>query len=467
MANGIQGTEAAFLRLQKPDNQISTGLQYWGGLKAQRGAEDRARQEREGVRKNKEIGDWEGKWSLKEGDFANQYTGFNNYDDVARDFSTHAIDKYVKYQREARQALESGDLMKKRELEGKLMKVKNSFKEFSKGQKAYGELNTKYVEGAQNGSISGVDAGSWEAVMEASAVNFNVAARLDDNDNLLYTGIADFQDGQRKPFEVSNADLINGNFAPIQKQQLSGDKGVVDNILKTLGKRTTDRTTGFTTTTYQTFDGLRQKAAKDQIMALTQSDDFIADILNQMNGSTKRTGFNSEDIKSVEDQLYSWVQAGYSEEISTDFDSSRATESRKSREKKPTSINIQIKTSTAGIPITAENAGVTSYHYSIGAPITLGVGDKSFRINSLSYSPTTGQIAYEGEKLIKPKGTLRDKDPTPVWTKVSEGGFNQSQLNNFARAAGFNNASELKEELDKKNPQASQAAPSGGILDNL
>ena len=50
---------SAFIRLQKPDNEISQGLQFWGNQMNDLGREYRDRNEREKIRRDKELSDWE------------------------------------------------------------------------------------------------------------------------------------------------------------------------------------------------------------------------------------------------------------------------------------------------------------------------------------------------------------------------------------------------------------------------
>ena len=89
------GGEAAYLRLQKPDNNLSQTLQFWGGIAARRGEEDRARDERQEAVKKQELREWENKYGLKEADFQNKYTGFGSYDDMNRDYARFTTDRYL------------------------------------------------------------------------------------------------------------------------------------------------------------------------------------------------------------------------------------------------------------------------------------------------------------------------------------------------------------------------------------
>ena len=50
---------SAYIRLQKPDNEISQGLQFWGNQMNDLGREYRDRNEREKVRRDTELANWE------------------------------------------------------------------------------------------------------------------------------------------------------------------------------------------------------------------------------------------------------------------------------------------------------------------------------------------------------------------------------------------------------------------------
>lgn len=321
---------AAYLQLKPFNDGINQGLQYWGGIAARRGEEERARAEREGIRRKKEISDWETKYNLKEGDFLNQHTGFDSYDATLQDFSKHTMDKYVEYNRMARQALENGDLKTKSDYEMKMMKLKNGFKEVTKGQEAFAELNKKYLQMVQDRKMSGVDAENWEKVMEAVNRDNNLAMRWTEDDKLVYTGLKTLSDGTQEPYEVAHVDLINGNFRPYERQQLSGDGGIIDNILHNLGKKTTDKITGLTKTTSQVWDDVRQKAALGHIDSLLESDEVMADLYYQMiNGkSKKRNGFSNEEKNTVRKELLELVRGGYDETEKKTFESGRAANER-------------------------------------------------------------------------------------------------------------------------------------------
>lgn len=326
MAKGNTSGGYAYTRLGRLDNGISQSLQYWGGLAAQRGVEDRARQEREGIRKQKERVDWEEKWNMKEKDFLNTVTGFDTYDDIARDGTNYIMDKYIDYNRLAKEALDNGNLKAKNEYEMKMMKLKSSFGNVKNFQDHFAKLNADYVKMANEGKVSGVDK-EWENIMQSIIMKKNVSFRTDKDDNLVYLGFYEGEDGEQIPFEIKQSDMINGTFRPYQKQQIAGKGGLIDGILHTLGKMKKDEITGYTITTNQIWDKERETATNIQIDSMLESDEVMADLYYQITDgkSTKRKDFTNKERELVKTKMFDLVRAGYDEEIKYDYDSKRAS----------------------------------------------------------------------------------------------------------------------------------------------
>jgi hypothetical protein len=311
--------------------------------------------------------------------------------------------------------------------------------------------------------------------MEATALKYNYAVRLDDQDNLVYTGIADFPDGSRKPFTVANADLINGNFAPYDKQQLTGDKGIVDSILHTLGKREVSSVSGFSTFTSQQFGPQQQQSARAQIQTYMTSDAFVADVLNQKKGSVKRTGFTDQERKEAEDFIYKMVEAGYDTKYAEKRDFSAENAAQKDSGGLAT---IELKTETkSGKPLDVsgpkeEGQDQIMYNFTLGNPVNLGVGDKTRMINSIQMGPDGG-IQFSGQIKVGYREQI-DEDTefifrAPVYESFTGGAANESEINDLSRRLlnpntneAFKNANELYQFLRTKSGMGSQA-----ILDDI
>lgn len=326
------GGAAAYQQLQVPKDGISQAMQFWGAQGAKKQADKKLADEREGVRKKKEIADWETKFNLKEGDFKNKYTGFKSFDDMNTDFSMYATDQYVDLQRKAKEALLNGDLQGKNKLEGELIRLKNAFGEAAKSQEFFANKFSDYQKAAQEGRVSGASQ-DFEDIVQEAMVNKNVALRMVDG-NLVYTGMKDGKDGTREPFIIPYQDLMDGSFSYYEKQQLRGEGGIVDNILNDLGTITREGANGYFNITTQAWDdqkedGIHSQSTSSAIDALLGSDEIMGDLLHQYTGESKMFGFTDEEKKQVKDKLTTEVRAGYSEKFGKKFNTGKyAADSR-------------------------------------------------------------------------------------------------------------------------------------------
>ena len=246
------GGGSAYIRLQVPDDGLNQSIQYWGAQHAStlRGLQD----DKENRRKEKEkkLQDWEDKYGLKAGDFQNKYTGFKTFDDMNTDFSMHITDQYVEKQKQAREALASGDLITKRKLEGEMVQLKNMFGEASKSQEYFSELYEKYKDAASKGLVSGASK-DFEDIVQEAIQNKNIALRVVDG-NLVYTGLKEGEDGIKEPFTVPYQDLMDSSFSWIEKQKIAGKGGLVDGVLENLGTISKDTQDGYYMITTQEWD---------------------------------------------------------------------------------------------------------------------------------------------------------------------------------------------------------------------
>lgn len=334
------GGGSAYIRLEKPDNAISQGLQYWGGLKAKDNAAKKLADEREGIRKKKEVKDWENKYNLKSGDFKNKYTGFKSFDDMNTDFSMYATDQYVQLQRQAREALESGDIKKKSALEGEMIRMKNMFDEVSKSQDFFGTKFGDYQKAVQEGRVSGASK-EYEDIVQEAILNKNLAIRIDEAGNLVYTGLKNGEDGSQEPFNIPFQDMMDGSFSWFEKQQISGKGGLVDNVLNDLGTITKESTNGYYKLSEQAWDdAIHGEASGKAIDAMLGNDEVMGDLLYQFTNESSPNGkvskmrdFTEEERKLVKDNLQQQIRAGYSEKFGKDFNSGKYSADTRPRPK--------------------------------------------------------------------------------------------------------------------------------------
>lgn len=318
------GGGAAYQKLQVPADGISQAMQFWGGREAENQAAKKLADEREGIRKKKEISDWEATYNLKEGDFKNKYTGFKSFDDMNTDFSMYATNEYVNLQRQAKEALSNGNLSEKTRIEGEMIRLKNAFGEAAKSQEFFGQKFADYKDAVSKGKVSGASK-DFEDIVQEAIMNKNVALRMVDG-NLVYTGMKEGKDGTREPFTVPYQDLMDGSFSYYQKQQISGEGGIVDNVLNDLGTITKQGQNGYYQITTQAWDeSIHGKSVDDAIEAMLGNDEVMGDVLFQFSqGKTsKMFGFDDKDYDLVKPKLKEMIRAGYSEKFGSEFNNSK------------------------------------------------------------------------------------------------------------------------------------------------
>lgn len=314
------GGGAGYVRLQTPESGISQATQFWGAQEAKRVGDKKLADERQGVRDDEALKNWEDTYNVKAGDFESKYTGFKSFDDMATDFSLDTTSQYVEMQRQAKEAMLSGNTAEKSRLQGEMIKIKGAFKEASKSQPALAALMTAFQKAAGEGKVSGASK-DFEDTMMAGFQDMNMALRYKDG-QLVYTGRT--KDG--KIMIIPQQDIMDGSFTWIEKQDLNGEKGIIKNLVKNLGTITKDSYSGYTKTTSQVWDEkLHGKAADLAIDALVGTDDVMADLLYQVTKGkeVKRKGFTDKDYETVKNSLKDQVKGGYTESVKKDFESGK------------------------------------------------------------------------------------------------------------------------------------------------
>lgn len=316
----MAGGGSAYVRLQKPDDNISQSLQYWGGQNAELGKEFRDRNEKERLRLLDEQKQWEKDYGYNYDDFKAEVTGFDTYDQIQTDYTRQATDKYIDLYREADELRKSGKLKEAEDVKLKMLKLKGSFKQLTEANTHLAEINKNYTDMVNKGLVSGVDADNWEAQMESILKDKNFKLTLDENSSPVIIGIQKNTDGTEKPFSVKYSQIVDGSWRPYQKQNLLGDKGIVTNIVKNLGSYSERKQDGLFTIDSTLWNDRVKEGALSQINLLLGDDETMADLLNQATGSKKKSGFTDEDRKTVRDSLLKMVEGSYKETYKKEYD---------------------------------------------------------------------------------------------------------------------------------------------------
>lgn len=383
---------AAFIRLQTPDNSIGQALQFWGAQDAKRVEGDKLAEERAGIRKSKEVADWEESTNLKAETFKNKYTGFKSADDMYTDFSLYSTDEYVKAQRAAKDSMLRGDARGKAEAEGRMMVLKNNFSEVAKAQPRLAQISEEYRKAAQEGKVSAASK-EFEDIMKAGTVDHNLAIR-EVNGVLSYTGLTD----EGKPVVVPYQDIFDGSFGYIEKQIIDGKEGLVEGVANTLGTITKEGYSGYSENSSQVWDDkIHGDATRKAVDAMMGTDDVMADLLAQVSKGKiiKRKDFNEEDYKLVKDNLEARIKASYSEKVSSKFNNAKYNadlDARIARER----MAAEERAARKPKPKSAEETEYGARRFNIGE---VTKGDTSF-FNTGDFKWGGQDYVSQGAKLI-------------------------------------------------------------------
>jgi hypothetical protein len=317
-----QGGGAAYQRLTTPDDGLSRSLQYWGGLYNQQAQQNREREDKEKIRKQKEVSDWEEKNQVNYDDFKQTITGYNTYDDVGRSYAQKAMDAYVEQYNKAEEAMKNGKTKEMQSYRNNMLKIKGTFGQIKDMNVALSKRNAEYEDLVAKGKMSGVDKDTWEA-QNYALLGKNMDIGLDQNFNPVVKGITNLDDpnGQESPFEIPYNQMVNGNWRAYQRQELVGKDGLIPTVLGTIGTyEEVKRKNGNIITSNLWTDNMTQ-ATKSLINPMVKSDEVMADLTNQFDPSSKkRTGFTDEERNAMTDKLSGMVQDSFKEKYKEEWD---------------------------------------------------------------------------------------------------------------------------------------------------
>lgn len=313
---------AAYQRLQRIDNQISQNA----NAAADRAAANMRQKRALNAQKAKDDEAARGKaydeTNMPDDAFKTTITGFDSRDDVARSFATKATEGYTNAGRLAREAYDKGDQTEYRRQLDNQKKILSQFKNFTNNEGHLAELNKQWVTMGKEGKISPVD-DRWEQFMEAQA-RHDFEYKLDENNNPYVQMLMKDDEGNERVERIKVSDLVNGNYRPYEKVEVTGKGGLVDEMLVGFGKRKYDSETGGMIVTDQVWDNKNQKALDAKIETLVGDKRTMSSLLYQASGGTiKKMGdtdrngendaYTPEDEAMVSEWLTKQVLGQYDE----------------------------------------------------------------------------------------------------------------------------------------------------------
>lgn len=316
---------AAYKQLTKVGDYISPNINAGADRIARQGMRQKQLNADAKARADKRLDEALGGIQVDTEALQSKATGFETRDDVARDYAYTATQRSMEYAELAREAAQNGDWVAMNNYKGKMKRIEGDFKNTVNDEKLLGEIFTGYRDKYQSGEI---DDDEWLDFAE-SMEKFNYEIKLDENDNKVITAIELDDEGQPVMDAEGNpkvmtkkwADVVNQRDRPFEVVRLEdkeGKKGLIGDMLSTMGKRKYDEETGQYITTTQTWDDEAERQFTAKVKGLQSNDRTMYSLLKQASGGeiTKKKDFTDSDKQLVEDFLRFQVKGGYDTEES-------------------------------------------------------------------------------------------------------------------------------------------------------
>ena len=327
MANVTAG--AAYKELEKVGDYISPNINAAADRLAKQGMQQKQLNADAKVATDKRLDEAYAGITVNTDALQAKATGFTNRDDIARDFAGAATERSMQYAEQAREAAQRGDWKLMNDLKGKIKRIEGDFKNTVNDE----AILTGIFKGYQEKYAAGeVDDDEWLA-FAAAMEKFDYQISLDENDNKVITAIEMDDDGQPVLGDDGNPKVITKKWADVvaqrdrpyevvQLEDKEGKKGLIGDMLSTMGKRKYDEVTGQYIETNQTWDEDAENQFMGKVKALQSNDRTMYSILRQASGGEIIERKNSklpkeeqeENKKLVEDYLRFQVKGGYDQE---------------------------------------------------------------------------------------------------------------------------------------------------------
>lgn len=318
---GTYTAAAAWKQVERPEDNISQSAQYWGKIWADRGAEERKRNDEKQKAKDDNLKAWEDEYGVNPDDFLTDKTGFNDFDEYHRDYAMYAVDEYNKYYREGLDAHERGDKRGVQEAEMKMAKIKNNFKLIAQSEDFYKKKYDAYTKDMAAGNVSPVSRDYIDRT-ESELENGRTKIRHDKDLNPINLT----WDENGNPMKPQTYSERMKDMRYIKPTKLEGDDGLIADINNVLGTVSRDRTSGYWNITEQAWDdNLHGKAVDNYIGMKLGDDDVMADLLwKATKGETVKTEkFTADEYAKVHDYVKGQVRAAYTEKFSQRFNTGK------------------------------------------------------------------------------------------------------------------------------------------------
>ena len=465
MANGGAG----YAQLKVPKDGISQGLQYWGGIEAQKNAAKKLATERgevrEQERKDKMSGELSGE--ALQGVMINQ----KNVDDITKNYATQATDLALDLERKAMESLDSGDEIGFKTNKDKSNKVRASFKTYETLLETLKPQLEEYMK-----NIDQYNPNDKRYKLYNAMIKNNVMPTVDSDGNLkLIMGLDKDGDGNISEGEKNKAneyirggaeagdmdfeeidphDLMNGFYEQYKKVPITEKDGLLDQLATNIGMATRDnKTGGYSINTSTGFDDTKLKDLKDLVKLKLQDPATLAWVMNSGLGiKDKVEGFTDKELEKAVDFITKQTIAKYPTTESSKFLSGKyssdvsAAAARDKKDKNKELVEAEPMTDTDGNLI----VGSYTLKSKSGKPIK-GIMENDPKAEVLAIKDEGGK--YLAQVRAEPTDKLEaaiDGGTNTEWKELSTTELNRisrymdvktaGDLNTYlqGRAAGYN-----------------------------
>lgn len=344
---------------------------------------------------------------------------------------------------------------------------------FSKNLSLVEDRYTKYADfvgkGMQDGTLS-----DWNSNILSDLDSIFRQANLDIKDDpetgLPIAVIAVLDENGQPTGELKELNLIeilDGRGLSDTVNTFDFQKSVQD-IGGKLGKREVKTPSGFSHIEYQKFSDIEPEVRamlKGFVGNEKNPTDIAKSIWSDMMAEDPKE-LDAADMKRIEDFYVNSVKGFYDEKNkkTTDFGAIEKRATVKRKELEETGGGIRLRTDEKGKPTkrnfvgTGEDLQGPAHEYTLGKKVIFGLKGENRLVTHL-FLTETGKVGFQediftgkisGDKL-NPQDILDNTIKSGEYTKKRriEGGFNTDELNDLARKLGFNDAGELRVELER------------------
>lgn len=238
------GQGLGYSRLTVPEDGLSQSMQFWGAEAGKRKAAADLANERKKVREEEKAME-DAKALSKEAtstryDFTAPDAGYESLSDNYRAFSRDAATHYDELRMSYLESFKKGDRLGAEKYADQMEKVKSTFKEQQGAAEKLKKVFDQFAKMDAEGTLSDYGRNTWKMVKglyngdtKKTFLNYNR-----DNISSQWFSSEMGEDGQPILNSITMADVDNGLIAPIEKINIDGEKGMVDNYASNMGEYT-------------------------------------------------------------------------------------------------------------------------------------------------------------------------------------------------------------------------------------